>query len=267
MSNKFKLFMAVLVLSSFALAQDQTQQAAAEAGSTSPDATTTCDVTFSSGTGANATQFCVTANGNITQFSVQGQEMIAVGVIGEGYGFCDETSGLAYYDYAYEDSGNWGSATLTHSGNVVTVTRLTNDGIWQLKQTITNVPATSTGPGSAKVSMALKNLSGVSRLAYILRYADVDAASDPTGNDFDYTGQSAFGLDQSFNRGLGLTNNTFTFDQQALAQNTFSGPAPCNILANLANQPFHGDGSIILFWDFTVAHSATKTVVSTYKPM
>ncbi len=258
----------VLALSSLALAQHQTQQEAlTENPSAISDATSSCDVTFLSGSGETATKLCVTANGNIAQFSVQGQEMIAVGVIGEGYGICDETSNVAYYDYAYEDSGNWDPATFSQSGNVITVTRLTKDGIWQLKQTITNVAATATSPGSVKVSMALKNLSGVSRFAYILRYADVDAASDNKGNDFDYTLETAYGLEPSFNRGLGLTNGTFTFDHQALAEQVFDGPAPCNLLANLAPQPFHGDGAIVQFWDFTVAKNTSKTVVSTYKPI
>jgi hypothetical protein len=121
------------------------------------------------------TLFCVTVNGNIPQFSVAGGEMIAVGNDMEGYGVCDVSANVGYYDYALFDSGNWGSSTLTHSGNVVTVTRSTSDDIWQLTQKITNVTANATGPGSAKVSMALKNLSSISRAAYILRFADVNA--------------------------------------------------------------------------------------------
>jgi hypothetical protein len=267
MFQKSVLFALVLTLSSFVLAQSQSQPQVAS-DTPSPDSTTTCDVTFSSGTSTNATQFCVTVNGNVAQFSVAGGEMIAVGTVLEGYGVCDSTANVAYYDWAAFASGTWGSPTFTHSGNVVTVTRTTTDSLWQLKQTITHVPAAASGPGSAKVSMALKNLSGISRDAYIMRYADVDADNDQSGNDFDFTGQTVFGLEPS-NRGLGSTNNTFNinFGQDTFAQNTPAPPSPCTPFTTYASHPFHGDGSIVQFWSMTVPHNATKTVVSTYKPI
>lgn len=269
MVKKFMMLAAVLTLSSLVMAQHKTQAQLLAAHTDAIDATTTCDVTYSSGTGTNATKFCVTVNGNITQFSVAGEEMIAVGAIQEGYGFCDLNSGIGYYDYAFNDSGNWGSPAFTHSGNVVTVTRLTNDGIWQLKQTITNLPANATGPGSAKVSMALKNLSGVTRGVYLVRYADVDANSDIFDNDFDYTSQTAYGLEPGFSRGLSTTNNTFNsaIYQVAFTQDVSYGPDPCSPGSNVAPEPFNGDGSIAQYWSFSVAHNATKTLVSTYKPI
>jgi hypothetical protein len=261
----------VLAFSSVSVAQQRkTQQdAMIEAGSHS-EATATCDVTFSSGTGTNATKFCVTVNGNIAQFSVAGGEMIDVGGVGEGYGICDLTDSSEYYDYAYLDSGNFAGPTFTHSGNVVTVTRETNDSRWQLKQTITNVPATAVGPGSVKVSMALKNLTSQSRAAYLLRYADVDADGDETGNDFDFTAQTAFGLEPNLNRGLSSTNNTFNedFGQDTFAQKANAGPHPCNPFVYYAPQPFHGDGAIVQFWSLPAGgHNSTHTVVSTYKPI
>jgi hypothetical protein len=155
MLTKPMLFV-IVALSSLAVARDKARDVLTEGASPSGYATSTCDVTFSSGSSTNATKFCVTVNGNIAQFSVAGGEMIAVGGVGEGYGICDTSTGVEYYDYAYLDSGNWLSPTFTHSGNVVTITRKTTDGIWQLKQTITNVPATAGGPGSAKVAMAVK---------------------------------------------------------------------------------------------------------------
>jgi hypothetical protein len=266
------LFAALVAVSSLALAQGKTQEEAlAEKSFVVGDATTSCNVTFSSGIGVNATKFCVTANGNITQFSVGGHELIAVGQTGEGYGICDSTTGeIGYYDYGYEDSGNWQSPIFTHSGNVVTVTRTTSDGIWQLKQTITHVPATAAGPGSAKVSMALKNLSGTPRFAEILRYADVDPG-DYSHDDFDYTQYTAFGLDPSSSNsvGMSITNNTFNTnvaDPIAYALSTFNGPFPCS--EETSDRPFNGDGSIVMQWFFSeFAHNATKTVVSTYKPI
>jgi hypothetical protein len=233
------------------------------------DATEVCDVTFTSGTGENATQWCVTVNGNIPQFSVDGEEMINFGQVLEGYGICDATEGaVSYYDWAEYDSGNWAAPTFTHSGNTVTVTRLTSDGLWSLKQTIINTPATATGPGAAKITMALKNLSGISKNAFLVRYADVDADSDVT-NDIDFTSQTSLGLLPGFNRGLASTNDTFNSAilQLAFDQDTYAPPDPCSAFTNLATQPFNGDGSIGQFWSFTLAKNATKTVVSTYKPI
>jgi hypothetical protein len=271
MSNTLKLFIAMWVLSTLALAQHQSQPAAV-AGSGGPDATAECDATFKSGTGQNQTTFCVTVNGNIAEFSVNGLEMIAVGQVGEGYGICDGVSDIGYFDYAYEDSGNWRSPSVSQKGDVITVTRETSDGVWQLKQTITNEPATGTGPGSAKVSMALKNLTGVSRFVSVLRFADVDADNDSSNNDFDFTSQTAYGLAPGglfLGRGLGITNNTFSssIGQTAFTQPTFNGPDPCNPAGNVASQPFHGDGSVVMFWQYNAIHGETTTLVSTYKPI
>ena len=269
MLRKSTLFV-IIALSSLAVAKDKSRDVPTEGASPSGYASSTCDVTFSSGSSTNATKFCITVNGNIAQFSVAGGEMIAVGGVGEGYGICDPSTGVQYYDYAYLDSGNWLSPTFTHNGNVVAITRKTADGIWQLKQTITNVPATASGPGSAKVAMTLKNLSSVSRAAYIMRYADVDADGDGAGNGFDFTAQTAFGLEPHSNRGLGSTNNTFNinFGQDTFAQSANGGPLPCNAFVNFAPQPFHGDGSIVQFWAFPMGGlNSTHTAVSTYKPI
>src|ERR1700728_2282729 len=98
MFQKSVLLVFVVVLSSLVLAQSQSQPQVVEPPS--PDSTTACDVTFPSGTGTNATQFCVTVNGNIAQFSVAGGEMIAISSILEGYGVCDLTANVSYYDWA-----------------------------------------------------------------------------------------------------------------------------------------------------------------------
>jgi len=267
------MFTFTMLAAQAALAQRQTQKEAfAENPSALGNATTTCDVTFATGTDVNATQFCVTANGNITQFSIDNQEMIAFERIGEGYAICDATGSRSYYDYAYEDSGNWQvTKAFSHNGNVVTITRLTIDGIWSLKQTITNVPATNTSPAAAKVSMALTNHSGQQREVILWRYADIDADSDDDGNDFDFTYETAFGLEPGFHRGLSLTNNTSsvtTTDQNVYAQNTSAGPDPCTTYGStVANQPFQGDGSVVAFWSFTANPGKTTTFVSTYKPI
>jgi hypothetical protein len=265
------LMLVLLTLaSSLAFGQKLTQQQAAAAATPSPTASTTCAYTFTSGAGATYTQYCVTVNGNIASFqNPSGVEDINVGQIGEGYGICDFTTNTGYFDYAYTDSGNWLSPVLLSSTTAqVKIGRTTSDGIWQLTQTITKVAATTKTPGSATVTMALKNLTGISRTVYFLRFADVDANSSVSPNDFDYTFNVATGLQPGFSYGLMLSNNTFTFGHEAFIQSTFNGPDPCNFSANLVNPgPFVGDGSFAQIYAIAVPKLATKTVTMTYKPI
>jgi hypothetical protein len=59
-----------------------------------PAAGTDCYATFTSGAGATAFNFCVTANGNVLSLeSPAGAEHIRVGVFLEGYSICDHTLG------------------------------------------------------------------------------------------------------------------------------------------------------------------------------
>lgn len=268
MLNRILSIIAVLTLSCFALAQQNSGQQSAVAPG--PNSTTTCAVTFTSGSGHNATQYCVTVNGNVIQFSRGGDEYIQVGGPGEGYGICDLTSNIAYYDYGFNESGNWLPSTLTTTLTQAISTRLTSDGIWQITNTITKVAANATGPGAAKVSMKIKNLTGVNRSVYVVRQADVDflrnGVSDFT-NDFDYTIDTVSGLEPGFKTGLSLTTNTFSFAYDAFAQNVPGGPNPCNPAVNLAAQPFVGDGSVVQLYVLTVPKLGTKTITMTYKPI
>src|SRR5882757_8263389 len=119
MRTKSLLFIVALTLSSLAPAQDKPSARSA-------DSATTCTYTFSSGSGKNATQFCVTATGNITQFSrPAGVEYLATGTIGEGYAICDFPSFNSYYDWAgFGDSG-WGPPTLISStASAVKISRI-----------------------------------------------------------------------------------------------------------------------------------------------
>ena len=259
MKTKSLLFIAVLTLSSLALAQDKKPAA---------DSSTACVYTFSSGAGANATQFCVTATGNITQFSrPAGVEFLATGTIGEGYAVCEFPSFTSYTDWAGFGGSGWGPPTLISStASAVKISRVSTDGVFQLTQTITKVNATAKGPGAATVSMALKNLTGVEHLVHIIRYADVNANSVTT-NDFDATLDNSYGLQPYYSYGLGGTNNTFTFNWNAIAQNIPGPPDPCGPYINQISAPFVGDGSIMQIWLLTVPKLATKTVAMTYKPI
>lgn len=234
-------------------------------------AATSCTWSFASGSGHNATRYCVTSNGNITQFSRGGVEFINAGAIQEGYGICDFTSGAAYYDYADSDSGNWGATNVTSvTASQVVMNRTTNDGIWRLTQTIAKGNATGANPGTALVTMVLRNNTGVARSAYIIRHADVDADTTPSDDHFDYTIDTSIGLQPSFGGGLSGASQTFSFGYDAYVQSVYSGPAPCNPYANyFANSAagFVGDGSIEQLWSISVPAFGSRTVKMVYRPI
>jgi len=244
------------------------QKSAAQAVPHSPFATSTCSFTFTSGAKNTFLKFCVTVNGNITQIQTPaGQEHIAIGSFGEGYGICDASADVAYFDYAdFGDSGNWGPSTVvSHNATSVKIVRSTADGIWTLTQTITQVAGTS----SIKVVMALKNNTAIAKTAFLVRYADVDA-DGVFNNNFDATQNSAFGWnsDATLNPfGLMLQNvgtPAFTFD--GFEQNTSLGPPPCNPFANFVGGPLTAvDGSIAMFYSIPMPKAATKTVTLSYK--
>jgi hypothetical protein len=270
MLKKTMLFAAVLTLSSLVFAQARTQREAAAAPAPGIDASNTCAFAYSSGSGNTFTQYCLSTNGNIVQFSSpSGYEFIHAGQVGEGYSICDFTppTPVPYFDYAYLVSNNWGPTTVTTpSATAKKFVRATSDGIWQLTQTITQVKASAKAIGSAKVVMALKNLTGISRTVYFIRYADIDANSSGD-NNFNWTFNSAFGAAPGFGYGLGLTNNTFSIAHAGFTLNTFAAPDPCALGANENNQPFTGDGSIGMSYAVVIPAGATKTVTMTYKPM
>jgi hypothetical protein len=239
-------------------------------------ATTTCAATYSSGSGDTATTYCVTANGTVPQFSRAGNEMINVGVVDEGYGICDFTTNTAYFDYSFEDSGNWLPATFTTpTAHQAVSTRITSDGVWQITNTITSTPATSLSAGKATVKMAVKNLTGITRSAYVLRHADVDADASTGNNDFDWTintvtGQYSTGSGESFGYGLQLVNQTFigfpTGHHNEYALNNCCAPNPCSPFVNVSIQPFHGDGSEMALYGATWTRNSSKTITVAYVP-
>jgi hypothetical protein len=236
-----------------------------------PPATSTCNWTFTSPqTAANKfVEFCVTVNGNITEFqSPSGIEHIRVGAVSEGYGICDGTTGaVPYYDYADSgDSGNWQApVTLAVTATSVKIARTTTDGLWTLTQTISiNKPV-----ASAYVTMALKNNSAVTRLANLVRFADVDAGG-VAHNNLDGTLDSAWGYDPINSSppyaGLLLqVTGPNTFNHQGWAINTPNGPNPCTPNANFVGTLTNVDGGIVsLNFLPNIAKGATKTVKLKY---
>jgi len=256
---------AFLTLPSMGAAQSQTlTRRTVMASSAAP--TTACKATFSSGAGHWATQLCVTLNGNIPVFILDNETLFNTNSAEdfEGYGICDATANKSYYDWAGYDSGGWNPSKFVQNGNTITVTRTTADGNWQLTQTIVNVPATATATGSANITMKLKNLTTTDRSAKLVRFANVDAANQPTVNDFNASLITALGQ-FPFAEGLMLTNHTKN-NGSAFILNVDAGPDPCAPYTSYQpTLPFVGDGSLVLVWTTTINHGATFTASSSYR--
>jgi hypothetical protein len=285
-----------VVLGSFAFAQEPgkssanpQQQATAASAQTgfarsairSQLATSLCAFTFTSGSGETFVKYCVTANGNITQLEMpQFHEHLAAGAFGEGYGICDASFGVEYFDYAdFGDSVNWGPATLvTQSATLVKIARTTADGAWTLTQNITMVPGTSP---TVKVAMALRNNTTTDRVAFLMRYADVDANSSFI-NSFGATSNSGFGWDPTVFANIGLRGNfgvnlvadalpqqlSPDLGPQGFTQSTPAGPSPCNPYSQMfAGLNTAADGSVVAIYELGVPKKGSKSVTMHYKGM
>ena len=265
MLNKSTLLLAVLASSMLAFGQQARPQPAATDGPGTP----ACSFTYSSGPLATFTRYCLSVNGNIVQLdSPSGFEFINNGDLMEGLGICDVNPNVSYYDYASIDSGNWGASTVTvPNATTRQFVRTTSDGLWQLTQTIQQVKATASGPGSVKITMALKNLSSISRNVALLRIANVNAGPVATNDEFVSSFNSAFGQEPGASWGLGLTTNTFTFAHNGTVFSVPTGPDPCHYVTFINNFAFVGDGSIGHVYAIAVPKGATKTVTMTYKPI
>ena len=255
---------------SFAATLDQKQSAALEGATHSP-AVSVCSFTFTTGTLDTFLKFCVTANGNITQFETPlGVEDVAVGDASEGYGICDFTSNTEYFDYA--DAGastNWGpSSVVKQTSKSIKIARTTTDGVWTLTQTINQIGGNLP---FAQVVMALKNNTAIDRSLRLMRFVDVDADGD-FNNELDATNKAAFGwnsfgLQHAY--GLVLFNvGKSPFDHAGFVQNIAGGPAPCTpfafaSLTTLTNT----DGSLVHLYNIDVPKGMTKTVTVGYKGM
>jgi hypothetical protein len=161
----------VVVLVPFLNAQQQTAtSAAAPTAASQSDAPDSCPHAFTVGANNNSILYCVTDTGAITTIETPiGHSMIGAG--GEGYGLCQESPAAEYHDYAATWTNNWNYpqiVTLTKS--VIKISRTTSDGNWTLVQTISKVAANA----SIKVVMALTNNQSVDKVAYLLRFADID---------------------------------------------------------------------------------------------
>jgi len=240
-------------------------------GTISPNATSKCKFTFTSGADNTFIKYCVTANGNITQFeSPEGHEHIQVFDVVEGYGICDFTDAdhnVSYFDYADQgDSRNWGLVTvLSNTAKSIKLARTTSDGFWTLTQTIAEV--TGSAP-AAQITMALKNNTGKDRDVVLLRTVDVDADGQ-ISNNLDATLSSAFGWNSSISEhGYGLVLQDAGTTQSGLflgtALPTPNSPDPCMVDTSLG--PFtNTDGTILMEYGLIIPKGGTKTVKLAYR--
>ena len=261
--KKFALALTVLALSSLSFAGDSNPK---NVDRDTPLPSINCEFTFTAGASNTFLRYCVTDGGNILGIEgPQGHFMVPDNR--EGYGVCDESTGVAYDDYgSFGDTGNWGPATVvSHSAKSVKIARTTNDGIWTLTQTISQV--TGNTP-MAKASMTLKNNTGVDRIALLMRYADVDA-DGVSENSLDGTRNSAFGWNPAgsgITFGLALQNVGTSPFHEGFAQNVPQGPAPCTPFANIGLTTLTAtDGSLVMLYDLHVPKGASKTVTVSYR--
>jgi hypothetical protein len=256
-------FVVVLLLAATAVSQQKTRVP----DTISPDATTTCKFTFTSGSGPNYLKFCLTVNGNIAELmSPNGEEHIREGTVLEGYGICDFTSLTRYYDWSAEDSGNWQPPAVIGAKLPLTIKRTTSDGIWTLTQIFNH----NTADPAVTMTMTLKNNTAASRDFALVRYADIDANNANGGNFnnwFDFDHESAWGYNNGFNLfGVMLYSVPIGSPHFAFIQNTADAPDPCSPVANLPpSNPWFGDGSVGHDWNGTLGDGKSVTVGAEYR--
>jgi len=229
-----------------------------------------CAFTFTAGAKNTFQKFCVTANGNVTVFeSPLGQEHIAVGRDGEGYGVCDVNAKVAYSDYAeFGDTANWGQpSVLRQEAKSAVIARTTSDGQWTLTQTFTLIGGKSP---AATIAMKLTNNTAGDRTTLLVRYADADAAGLSL-NNLDATREGAFawnsaGTTGQFGLALENVGTPPASSFRGIARTVPEGPSPC---APLDHQ-FQGtitntDGSVVMAYSLDIAAGKSKTVTVRYR--
>jgi hypothetical protein len=264
--------LSVPALLAASFSQSQQQHPDVMPALSSDAATDVCQSTFTTGAGPTYLQFCVTQNGNITEFqSPVGVEHIREGSYNEGYGICDFSSLNRYYDWADGgDSGNWLAPVRTQPKGPNTfplkIVRTTSDGIF----TLTQVFSETANEQIAKITMTIKNDTAVSRDYAVVRYADIDANNADGGdfkNWFDFEHQSGWGYNPGFNtHGLMLYSSPTSQGHFGFVQNTPDPPDPCSPVANLPSiTPWFGDGSAGHDWNGTLGPGKSATFTAEYK--
>jgi hypothetical protein len=232
----------------------------------------TCPHLFTAGNSTSNAfiQYCVTDNGNISLIQTPFGHF-HLGAQGEGYGFCQQDPpATGYFDYLVGDSGNWQPAQIVSvSGSATKISRSTIDGNWTLVQTLSKVVAT----GSINIVMALTNNQAADKVAYLVRFADVDPDGAQSsallgGGSL----QSAFAWNDNpnfpFHYGLQLQNTgKWSGYQQGFVQKVPSGPNPCAFAfnANTSGAVENADLSLVYAYVDTVKGHKTATVTLSYR--
>jgi hypothetical protein len=157
------------------------------------------------------------------------------------------------------------------------ISRTNTDVLWTLTQTIGKQ---SGAQSYAKITMALKNNSGITKDAYLVRYADVDPAAAPFtdtnfAESFDSSQYSAWGY-AALNNSLGENSLGLMLEEvgrpnvpygfEGIAQNTSAAPDSCNPGANYGGYQASVDASVELFWVLQLGPFKTGTVNAKYEP-
>jgi hypothetical protein len=263
MMRSFSLAIALATLSGLCFAQVQHAEASGSFPIT-PDATTTCQSTFSSGSGPSLFKFCITANGNIVQLeSPAGFEHVRVGDFSEGYGICDVNANKSYVDFASSASTNWNAATRTQPNGAntfpLTIKRTTSDGLFTLTQVFSRI----TDERIVKVTETLKNNVPVSKPVFLVRWMDVDADNTIDNDYADHGNDSAWDYEQA---GHGVmvyvSAQAVKHFANALDQTIFFVD-PCTLAGSAT--PAFGDNTIYAGYNFTLGSTGSKTVSFEYK--
>ena len=129
---------------------------------------------------------------------------------------------------------------------------------------------------AVKVAMALRNNTTTDRVAFLMRYADIDANRGFI-NSLGATSNSAFGWDPTAVPNIGLRGNfginlvadalpqqhSPDLGPQGFTQSTPAGPAPCNPYAQMfAGLQTAADGSVVAIYELGVPTKASKSVVT-----
>jgi hypothetical protein len=262
-STLLMIMIAMCTICTFA----QAQHAAASSTKAARPETLECDTNFST----ELPYFCVTENGNIQNFIYPtGYSQIYT----DGYGVCDYTGGISYFDAGVADSGNWNASVSKEPGGPNTlpliVTRTTSDGIW----TITQIFSRNTTDAYVKVEMTLKNNTKTGRSLELTRYVDIDADSSPYTNYFDGSINAGWGYQSEAVSypNHGLTIRASQSIHNLFGYNTASGNYdPCNIRENTLGVPAYGDEAVVYAFapngNFSIPGGKSVTVTLEYRPM
>ena len=141
---------------------------------------------FTSGSGQTFLKVCITENGNISWLeSPAGWVHLKAR---EGYAVCSYDASMTVHGFDVNMAAEgWGPATVADNKRIITRTSL--DGMIELKQTFTIVPAAR----GVDVKMEMKNLSPVTLQGLqATRYfdGDIDGVAE---NEYSHTGDSVWG--------------------------------------------------------------------------